>query len=206
MEIKSVAHSEKSSISDLSVIIPTSTLGNCPICHERKNELGVLGGRRGCRHQVCRRCIIQWMRTENSCPICRTIFNKVVFPVSPNLRIYENKHQPVSEGYEEMLHQLEDERDLEADQKEKEELQYDIAQCMFCREDTSDTLLMCDNHHCFKAAHMRCLDPPLSRVPRGEWICPDCEGSVTFTLNIPELDSEYKTDSASDADLSDDTS
>lgn len=186
METQSVAYSGKSSVSNLSVQIPTSTIGICPVCHELKNELGVLGGRIGCRHKVCKRCILEWMKTENSCPMCRKTFNKVVFPMSPNLRIYKNKRQPVSEGYEEMLLQLEEERDIESDRREKEELQYDIAQCMFCRDDISDTLLMCDNSQCFKAAHMGCLDPPLSRIPRGEWICPDCEETVTFTLNFPD--------------------
>jgi PHD and RING finger domain-containing protein 1 len=33
-------------------------------------------------------------------------------------------------------------------------------------------LLLCDS--CDLGYHLECLTPPLSRVPRGEWFCPDC--------------------------------
>lgn len=161
----------------------TSTYGTCPICHELKNELGVVGGRNGCGHRICRRCIAEWMGHENSCPICRTRFHKVVFPISSNLRIHEDKSQPVAEGYLDMMNEVE-EYDSEEDRKEKEDLQHDIAQCMYCREtDNEDKLLLCDARSCFKAAHTYCLNPPLRRVPRGEWFCPECEDSICYTLN-----------------------
>jgi hypothetical protein len=36
----------------------------------------------------------------------------------------------------------------------------------------ADKLLCCE--HCPAVYHLFCLDPPLSRVPRGAWLCPQC--------------------------------
>jgi hypothetical protein len=127
---------------------------------------------------------------ENSCPICRLRFHKVVFPMSSNLRIHEDKTQEVAEGYLEMMNEVE-EYDSEEDRKEKEELQHDIAQCMYCKEsDNEERLLLCDNRSCFKAAHTYCLKPPLRRVPRGDWYCPDCEENMCYRLVDPEAFNE----------------
>ena len=38
--------------------------------------------------------------------------------------------------------------------------------------DREDRLLLCDS--CDLAHHLECLTPPLSRVPRGLWYCPQC--------------------------------
>ena len=32
-------------------------------------------------------------------------------------------------------------------------------------------LLWCDKRH----ARLRCLEPPLARVPKRDWFCPDCD-------------------------------
>ena len=182
----------------------TSTYGTCPICHELKNELGVVGGRKGCGHRICRRCIVEWMGHENSCPICRLRFHKVIFPISSNLRIHEDKTQSVAEGYLEMMNEVE-EYDSEEDRKEKEDLQHDIAQCMYCREsDNEERLLLCDNRSCFKAAHTYCLNPPLRRVPRGEWFCPECEDAICYTLPNPSDYEINEPEEFSGSDMSDD--
>lgn len=45
--------------------------------------------------------------------------------------------------------------------------------CMICDQGaTTDDLLICDA--CDKGFHMECLDPPLSSLPEGRWICPIC--------------------------------
>ena len=45
--------------------------------------------------------------------------------------------------------------------------------CMHCDQAANaDDLLICDS--CDKGFHMDCLDPPLSRLPEGRWICPIC--------------------------------
>ncbi len=47
--------------------------------------------------------------------------------------------------------------------------------CLKCGsgEDAS-TLVLCDTRGCNNALHIACCDPPMSRVPKGEWFCPSC--------------------------------
>ena len=45
--------------------------------------------------------------------------------------------------------------------------------CMSCDQAANaDDLLICDS--CDKGFHMECLEPPLSKLPEGRWICPIC--------------------------------
>eukprot|EP00127_Corallochytrium_limacisporum_P000488 Clim_evm17s14 gene=Clim_evmTU17s14 len=45
--------------------------------------------------------------------------------------------------------------------------------CQICSElDNPETILLCDK--CDKGFHMACVDPPLTRVPKGDWFCPGC--------------------------------
>ena len=45
--------------------------------------------------------------------------------------------------------------------------------CNVCHmEDDPQLTILCDN--CNDAYHLRCLTPPLSRVPAGDWLCSDC--------------------------------
>lgn len=45
--------------------------------------------------------------------------------------------------------------------------------CELCRsEEDEESILLCDE--CDKGYHMRCLDPPLTSVPKGDWICDAC--------------------------------
>ena len=56
--------------------------------------------------------------------------------------------------------------------------------CEVCGEEGSedDVLLECDG--CLKGFHMGCLDPPLSEIPPGEWLCPKCsEAGADFDLD-----------------------
>ena len=49
------------------------------------------------------------------------------------------------------------------------------AACAVCARDDDEAgndMLLCDG--CDAGYHLRCLDPPLSRVPRKEWLCPEC--------------------------------
>ena len=46
--------------------------------------------------------------------------------------------------------------------------------------DREEVMLLCD--HCGGARHIFCLDPPLSQVPPGTWLCPPCLASgITVT-------------------------
>jgi len=44
--------------------------------------------------------------------------------------------------------------------------------CMRCQD--VGELLCCDAVGCSKAVHLPCLLPPLLKVPKGEWFCPQC--------------------------------
>eukprot|EP00698_Gefionella_okellyi_P009169 TRINITY_DN2311_c0_g1_i2.p1 TRINITY_DN2311_c0_g1~~TRINITY_DN2311_c0_g1_i2.p1 ORF type:complete len:161 (-),score=9.53 TRINITY_DN2311_c0_g1_i2:76-558(-) len=45
--------------------------------------------------------------------------------------------------------------------------------CVICgKTDDAAHSLLCDG--CDKPYHMRCLRPPLHRVPKGDWFCPRC--------------------------------
>ena len=50
-------------------------------------------------------------------------------------------------------------------------------ECRRCGGDTEkgNELLRCDTPGCGASHHMWCLEPPLARVPKGDWFCPDCD-------------------------------
>ena len=41
--------------------------------------------------------------------------------------------------------------------------------------DEGDILLLCDS--CDNACHLSCCQPPLKRVPKGDWFCLGCTAS-----------------------------
>ncbi|CAH3169682.1 unnamed protein product [Porites lobata] len=53
--------------------------------------------------------------------------------------------------------------------------------CEICRE--SGELLLCDT--CNLVYHMSCLDPPLTAVPPGMWLCPKCKEKVKDDEPMP---------------------
>jgi hypothetical protein len=50
--------------------------------------------------------------------------------------------------------------------------------CIACSKDDGedDEALQCDK--CDHPYHLKCLEPPLTAVPDGEWFCPECEDEV----------------------------
>ena len=54
--------------------------------------------------------------------------------------------------------------------------------CEICGSaDDVDQLLICDGPACQdppREYHMRCLDPPLTSVPQGDWLCPHCASAA----------------------------
>ena len=36
-------------------------------------------------------------------------------------------------------------------------------------------MVLCDA--CNEAYHLKCLNPPLAKIPKGNWYCPDCSGT-----------------------------
>lgn len=49
----------------------------------------------------------------------------------------------------------------------------DVLVCELCQGGHhEDQIILCD--HCDRGFHMFCLNPPLDKVPAGEWSCPIC--------------------------------
>uniref|UniRef100_K3WS00 PHD-type domain-containing protein n=1 Tax=Globisporangium ultimum (strain ATCC 200006 / CBS 805.95 / DAOM BR144) TaxID=431595 RepID=K3WS00_GLOUD len=48
--------------------------------------------------------------------------------------------------------------------------------CEICNrvDDHYSNLILCDGLDCRREFHMNCLDPPLVKVPPGDWFCPEC--------------------------------
>jgi len=50
---------------------------------------------------------------------------------------------------------------------------FDDTACEKCgSRDQPKVMLLCDG--CDSGYHIHCLDPPLTRIPRGRWFCPAC--------------------------------
>jgi hypothetical protein len=43
--------------------------------------------------------------------------------------------------------------------------------------ENDDLMLLCDFQDCKGGYHMYCLNPPMLKVPEGEWLCPQHDGS-----------------------------
>lgn len=180
----------------------------CPICHGRKDELGTIGGRVGCRHKMCRECIEEWLKVENRCPMCRQSFYRVDFPLTPTIRVHEDKRQEVSRGY---MNGYESDGDSTDDsytdepQRQKERDQAELALCSKCGTDENPgKLLLCDNLYCYKACHTYCCDPPLRRIPSRGWLCPRCDVVESSSEDGFERHISSRTRGAGQRDLPDD--
>jgi hypothetical protein len=72
-----------------------------------------------------------------------------------------------------------------------EELLLDYGDDFFSRDTTScnacyqahsnrgNEILLCDRPLCSNSFHQRCLQPPLSTIPKGKWYCPQCSQSMS---------------------------
>lgn len=127
----------------------------CPICLGRMK--GEIGSPETCDHTFCLECILEWSKTNNSCPQDRIPF-LVVFvrrevggAIIRRVGVAESKPDDIPDAEEE-----------------------DPTFCEICgRCDHEDRLLLCDG--CDLGYHLECLDPPLENVPINEWFCPDCQ-------------------------------
>lgn len=62
---------------------------------------------------------------------------------------------------------------------------WDEGVCKVCGIDKDDdSVLLCDS--CDAEYHTYCLNPPLARIPEGNWYCPSCVSGVSM------LDNSYK--------------
>jgi len=70
--------------------------------------------------------------------------------------------------------------------------------CMCFSGHTSEgnDVIMCDGEHCFRAFHMKCVDPPITQKmldedENGTWFCPFC---TSFATNLHYIQREYRGD------------
>ncbi|XP_057983188.1 methyl-CpG-binding domain-containing protein 9 isoform X2 [Malania oleifera] len=62
---------------------------------------------------------------------------------------------------------------------------WDEGVCKVCGIDKDDeTVLLCDT--CDAEYHTYCLNPPLIRIPEGNWYCPSCEASMSTAQDSSE--------------------
>lgn len=173
----------------------------CPICHGVRDELGILGGRVGCGHRMCRECVQEWARVETRCPMCRAPFSRVDFALTPTLRFHEPRRQPVSRVYlasmggsgggmgDGMNASGSDSGSTEGysdDEDSGDDDEYTLGHgqgdtstvmvaCGKCRSsDSPQKILECVTPGCAGARHTYCCDPPLRRKPARGWTCPRC--------------------------------
>lgn len=68
---------------------------------------------------------------------------------------------------------------------------WDEGVCKVCGIDKDDdNVLLCDK--CDSGYHTYCLNPPLARVPEGNWYCPPCltgNCSSQYTSQVPQVNS-----------------
>lgn len=59
--------------------------------------------------------------------------------------------------------------------------------CTTCGgKDDEERLLLCE--HCPRIYHLYCLDPPLTKVPKGDWLCPRCQAADDLLHDQTGLD------------------
>eukprot|EP00250_Pteridium_aquilinum_P007910 c17528_g1_i1 orf=675-3434(-) len=56
----------------------------------------------------------------------------------------------------------------------EEDVDEEAEGCLVCSK--GGKLLECDN--CSRGVHLKCTDPPLKKIPEGDWLCSDCEATV----------------------------
>lgn len=63
------------------------------------------------------------------------------------------------------------EEEAEAEEGESEAESIHNETCTLCQE--GGNVLCCDT--CPAVYHLECMNPPLKKVPRGKWSCPQCK-------------------------------
>ncbi len=130
---------------------------------------GGLGSLDCCAHIYCHGCILRWTTESSStCPLCKRSASALhrieADGTRHSSRAVEARVQAAPEPTEEELAAMLAEADA-------------TYNCQLCGSgEDEETILLCDSCDC--GYHMACLDPPLHRVPAGDWYCPDCGPTI----------------------------
>lgn len=166
--------------------VQASAKVNCVICQEdfRADQCSRV---KACGHSFCIPCIERWASSCSQCPLCKQEMGSLTsaLPVGaaaaalPLQGACAVKTRIRKKGPGRVEHAV-PRRRLQLSSSDDGDLSFenvvgdDDVFCEVCGGyDEEANLLLCDS--CDHAYHTFCLQPPLSRVPTGEWHCPPCE-------------------------------
>lgn len=156
----------------------------CPICFCSFGKKEVASPV-SCDHSFCTKCIEEWAKSKNTCPIDRKHFDKLVIrpnflnekcirvisietPVETRFWEVENDHfdgDLIEWGLSDNL------SIISSSEEEEEEI------CCVCYSSSyPQNLILCDM--CNSVYHLSCLTPPLRYIPARNWFCPRCPDGV----------------------------
>ncbi|MPC59572.1 PHD and RING finger domain-containing protein 1 [Portunus trituberculatus] len=145
---------------------------------------GEVGSPEACEHTFCLICILEWAKTNPSCPQDRKAFTKVLVRLTLQTEKVD-REIPIKKQESELV--LISETD-------------NPTYCEVCNEcDREERLLLCDG--CDLGYHLECLDPPLDQVPVEEWFCPSCTSAELPSTDPPKKRCFWHFASASSGDL-----
>lgn len=170
--IRSIVQNETTSDSD-------ADSEKCPICFCSFGKKEVASPA-SCDHVFCTKCIEEWAKSKNTCPIDRKSFEKLVvrsnFLNEKCIREITIATPPVRRGrFWEVENDLIDRDFIEfglndsmlSSSEEEDEI------CCLCYSSSyPQNLILCDM--CDSVYHLSCLTPPLRYVPARNWFCPPC--------------------------------
>jgi hypothetical protein len=88
---------------------------------------------------------------------------------------YDQKGRPIRKAKLNAKHAIEEDSDEDDYEDSESDGERRGSTCEICGTSTDlHKMLLCDS--CDKAHHMYCLQPPLKKIPDGDWFCPVCMG------------------------------
>ncbi|XP_050208534.1 methyl-CpG-binding domain-containing protein 9-like [Mercurialis annua] len=110
------------------------------------------------------------------------LYEEEVLTLVQKLTDYATIECPSSEAKKEM-------EDILEHANEMPKAPWDEGVCKVCGVDKDDdNVLLCDK--CDSGYHTYCLNPPLARIPEGNWYCPSCSGQGAS--QVPQFISHYR--------------
>lgn len=126
----------------------------------------------GCQHIYHHICIEEWAERTNTCPSCRTRFEKLTIrqyldgPIVNQIGV-DDRVQPAN-----IPESTNTDLDIQPEDYIVFETEGFYGNCVICQGgDRSHELLICDG--CDRTFHVTCLG--IGGVPGGDWYCPSCE-------------------------------